>query len=113
MNKLHRIFAVAFILALAAAGTAQADEFELALADTGSWQQNRLFAPSAAARAQEEAGAVIIYEGLRDVDVERAMDEEFDRIEHMMFVSTVVTDAAGNPRIDPRTGNVETESDDC
>ncbi|HEB59218.1 MAG TPA: hypothetical protein ENJ01_08350 [Gammaproteobacteria bacterium] len=113
MNKFNKTFAVLLIMGLAVAGSAQADEFDIAMAETDSWQQNRLFTPSEVARAQEEAGAVIIYEGMRDVDIERAMDEQFDRVEHMMFVSTVITDEDGNPLVDPETGRVQTESDDC
>ncbi len=105
-------FISALAMSVALVGAAAADEFDLAMAGE-DWQRNRLLAPSEAQRAQEAEGAVIIYQGLRDVDVEQAMNEEFDRLEHMMFVDTVVTNADGEPAIDPDTGRVLTESDDC
>lgn len=92
--------------------SAQADELDLAMT-TDNWQQNRLLAPTAAQRAQEERGTVVIYQGLRDVEVEKALDAAFDRLEYMMFVDTVVTDENGEPVTDPQSGEVVTESDDC
>ena len=110
MKILQRSLAL-LAIALSGVTMAQADDFELAMAD--DWQQNRLLAPTAAQRAQEEHGTVIIYQGLRDTDVEKALDVAFDRLEYMMFVDTVVTDENGQPVIDPETGEVVTESDDC
>ena len=99
-------------LMVAATFTAQAGEPGLRTTET-SWQMTRLFAPGAAALAQEARGTVVIYEGIRDVDVERAMDEQFERLEHMMFVGTVVTGEGGEPLRDAKTGKVKTEDDDC
>jgi hypothetical protein len=53
----------------------------------------------------------MIYDGLTDRDVERAFDEQFDRLEHMMFIRVVVTDDSGKARRSG-TGEVVTESDD-
>lgn len=78
-----------------------------------SWQMTRLFAPSGTALKQEAQGSIVIYEGIRDVDVERAMDEQFDRVEHMMFVGTVVTDEEGEAVVDPESGQAVTEDDGC
>jgi hypothetical protein len=55
----------------------------------------------------------MIYEGMKDREVEHAMTAHFDRVQSMMFVKTVITDDKGNPRKDPESGIVETEDDGC
>ena len=59
------------------------------------WQLQLLFEPRASQQKSEQRGRIFIYSDLTDTVVEKAMDEEFDRIEHMMFVRTVSTDADG------------------
>ena len=90
----------------------QADELDQVAMAMEQWQQNRLFNPTPADREFEERGDVIIYDGLTDIDVKKALDENFDRIQNMMFTRTVVTDENGDPKIDPVTGNKVLE-DDC
>ena len=77
------------------------------------WFQNRLFAPTEQQRTQEQDGKVVIYDGIHDVDVNRAMDTQFHRIEHMMFIGTVITNQNGEPAKDEATGQVLKEDDDC
>ena len=55
----------------------------------------------------------MIYEGMKDREVERAMTNHFNRVQGMMFVNTVVTDDNGSPLKDPKTGMVVTEQDGC
>ncbi len=113
MTPSHTFKFVVFAdLLVTATFTAQAAEPVFRTMET-SWQMTRLFAPGAAALAQEARGTVVIYEGIRDVDVERAMDEQFERLEHMMFVGTVITSEDGEPLQDPETGKLKTEDDDC
>jgi hypothetical protein len=81
--------------------------------ETDRWQMRRLLRPTESERAREEKGAVFIYEGMKDAEVERALDEQFDRVGSMMFVGTIVTDRKGNPRKDPDTGEVLIEEDGC
>jgi hypothetical protein len=58
-------------------------------ADTNeSFQYNALFNPTSAQLRVEERGRVMIYDGLDNAVVERALDEQFDRIENMMFIRT-------------------------
>ena len=53
-----------------------------------SFQYNTLYNPSPAQLKAEERGRVMIYDGLDNALVERALDEQFDRIGHMMFIRT-------------------------
>ena len=69
-----------------------------------SFQMNALFNPSQALQRAEARGRVMIYDGLDEEDVERALDEQFERIEYMMFTRT--------RHIEP-DGAVVTENDGC
>jgi hypothetical protein len=51
------------------------------------FQRNALFEPSEAQLSAETKGRVMIYDGLEEDVVEQALDEKFDRIEHMMFIN--------------------------
>lgn len=53
------------------------------------WDRKQLFGPSSALLDREKAGNVTIYDGVFSSDVDRAMDEQFDRVESMMFVRTL------------------------
>ena len=76
------------------------------------WQLKRLFAPTQRQLDLEAQGKVFIYYGLRDIDVERAMREEFDRVENMMFAGTIVTNK-GEPKKDVASGDWLREDDGC
>lgn len=85
-----------------------------ASASAGSWQENLLFSPTPAQLEVEQSrNRIMIYHGLRDVQVSAAMDQHFDRIEHMMFTGTVVTDHQGEAIIDPDSGQAMVEDDGC
>jgi len=85
-----------------------------AAASADSWQEKLLFSPTPAQLTMEESrDRIMIYEGLKDVQVAEAMDSQFDRIEHMMFTGTVVTDDQGEVLIDEETGNAVIEDDGC
>jgi hypothetical protein len=51
------------------------------------FQVNALFDPSEAQLRAEATGRVMIYDGLHEDLVEQALDEEFERVEHMMFIN--------------------------
>lgn len=77
------------------------------------WQMSLLFSPGEQQLRVEEKGRVMIYDGLYSSDVNRALDDQFDRMEHMMFTNTIVTDESGKPARDPETGLVMVEEDGC
>jgi hypothetical protein len=91
----------------------QADELDQVAMAVENWQYNRLFNPSPADRESEKRGAIVIYDGLTDVTVNQALDQNFDRIQNMMFTRTVVTDENGEPKVDPATGENVVEDDGC
>lgn len=76
------------------------------------WQNNRLFQPTTGQKAQESKGKVVIYDGLTDATVDKAMDQNFDRIQNMMFIRVIRTGKTGKP-IHKQDGSVEVEDDDC
>jgi hypothetical protein len=84
-----------------------------AAADVSEIEQRRLFNPTEAELASEAAGRIYIYDGLTDVTVQRALNEEFARVEHMMFIRTKKTDEQGGVKRDTETGEVEYEDDGC
>jgi len=77
------------------------------------WQLQRLLQPSDTQLKQEQKGKIFIYEGIKDKDISRVMGEQFDRVETMMFIGTVVTDEYGQPQTDPETGLAMIEDDGC
>ena len=77
------------------------------------WQLRRLHEPSVSELHSERQGRIVIYDGLKDTQVEEAMDQEYDRIRSMMFIRTVVTDSQGEPLRDAQTGQLMVEEDDC
>lgn len=94
-----------FIVALALLGAALGQS-EAASSGSGpdSWQLTQLHTPSSSLRQAEQRGRVTIYDGLSIAEVDRAMDEQFERIDSMMFIRT------RHPTTD---GQVEVEDDGC
>ncbi len=73
-----------------------------------------LFNPTPAQLDVEQSrDRIMIYHGLKDVQIAEVMEQQFDRIEHMMFTGTVVTDDHGEPVIDAETGEEKVEDDGC
>jgi hypothetical protein len=85
----------------------------VAAADVSTIELRRLFDPTEAELAAEAEGRIYIYDGLTDRDVQRAMNEEFERVENMMFIRTRKTDDTGELKRDAETGEVEYEDDGC
>ncbi len=102
----QRCIAMAVVALSAGASTAGA-------ADVSDIELRRLFNPTEAELASEAKGRIYIYDGLTDVDVQRALDEAFDRAENMMFIRTKKTDDTGKIKRNPDTGTVEYADDGC
>lgn len=68
------------------------------------YQEKVLFTPSEGNLQAEARGLIMIYDGLKNETVELAMDEQFQRIESMMFVRTQHIQ---------ENGDVEVEEDGC
>lgn len=68
------------------------------------FQHNALFNPSKSLLKAEAHGRIMIYDGLAHEVVEQALDEQFERIEHMMFVGIRHTQP---------DGEVYTDDDGC
>lgn len=77
------------------------------------WQVNRLLHPNARQVALEQSGKVFVYYSLTDKLVDRAMSDNFDRIEYMMFARTIKTNNRGEPLRNRRTGELVAEDDGC
>ena len=60
----------------------------------------------------EKEGHIFIYNGLKDSDIQLALDTQQHRMQSMMFVNVVWTDKEGNPIVDPYTGEIVSD-DDC
>ena len=69
-----------------------------------SYQHNALFNPSQSQLKAETRGRVMIYDGLDNATVERAMDDQFERVQHMSFIRARFLQA---------DGEVSIEDDDC
>jgi hypothetical protein len=81
--------------------------------DVSEIELRRLFEPTGAEIAAEASGTIYIYDGLRDVDIQRALNEEFDRVQNMMFIRTRKTDEHGAVKKDKATGTAVVEDDGC
>jgi hypothetical protein len=59
------------------------------------WQLQMLLKPTPVQlQMEQQKDRVFIYSRVKDSDIDRAMDQQFGRIEHMMFVKTLVTKKA-------------------
>lgn len=77
------------------------------------WQLTRLFSPTENDLKNEAKGKIFIYSGLKDIEVDRALDQNFHRMQSMMFIKTIITDLGGKPKLDEKTGIVLAENDGC
>ena len=100
-------FAISFFMA----HSAYANESERNI-NIHNIQAKRLMTPSSIQSKYEKKGKVYMYIGMKDKEVDRALDAEFDRIENFMFVSVVKTDKNAKS-LRNKSGELILESDDC
>lgn len=62
--------------------------------------ENTLHNPSATVLLAEAKGRVTIYDGLQNEEVEQALDDQFGRIDNMMFIRTKMTQPNGDAQVD-------------
>ena len=65
-----------------------------------SYYHNVLFKPDKSILKAEARGNIMIYDGLENKVVEQALDEQFERIDHMMFIGIRHTQPDGEVNID-------------
>ena len=75
-------------------------------------QYKRLTTPSNQQTKKESEGKVYLYIGMKDKEVEKVLDSDFDRIENFLFMSVIVTGKTGSPSRN-KQGQIVLESDDC
>lgn len=85
-KKLKNIMA-----AIVIAGISQGVSAVSAVGEEDRWQMKQLLAPSQGQLERESEGDIVIYTDLHEETVDLAMNEQFDRIENMMFVRMVRT----------------------
>ena len=91
---------------LVAAGTPSADELR-------DIELRRLLQPTPTELRAERSGRVYIYDGLRDMDIERALDLEFDRVDSMMFIRVKITQSPEKAKKEFDTGVAYVQDDGC
>lgn len=96
--KSHLLITTSVVIATLLGSSAEA-------AGSGNnWQLKQLHSPSEGLAKAERGGRVTIYDGIHGQEIDRAMDEQFDRIGNMMFIHPI----EGTP-----TGQVLAQDDDC
>lgn len=102
-----------FVVSFSGATHAENASDKMAMLEASNkWQVARLFEPTQSQRKLEGRGYITIFDNLPDTTVEKAMDNNFHRIENMMFTRIVITDKNGLPELD-QAGNIVIEDDGC
>ena len=74
-------------------------------ATASDWQLKRLLQPSEQdLRLEQQHGKVLIYDGLYSKDIDQALNEQFGRIDHMMFVRV---------KVEKKNGEIDVQEDNC
>ena len=81
--------------------------------DVSAIEKRRLFEPTEVELRKEAKGRIYIFDGVSDADIARAMDEEFARVQSMMFIRVKKTNENGEVLKNPDTGTVVVQDDGC
>jgi hypothetical protein len=106
MDFLHHCGAFCASIAILWCVAAHADQHAILASPEGRYDLRRLMHPSAAELASEERGKVHIYDSLEINEVNAALDQNFERIQNMMFIRINHLPATGS-------GPAEVEDDGC
>ena len=106
MELLHRCGAIAALSLSVADVLVYADQYAALASPAQNQQIKRLMMPSDAQLAAENKGQVYIYDSLDIEKVNDAMDQHFDRIQHIMFTRTHHPPKSGG-------GQAEVEDEGC
>ncbi len=110
--KIHTMKILANTLLVCLSSTLLAAE-ELPSQGLDSWSTKMIYHPSQNQLDREARGLVNIYDGFTDTQVDRALDHEFGRIDHMMFTRVKTTGVDGQVLKDPVSGEEVVEDDGC
>ncbi len=77
------------------------------------WQLDMIYHPGESVLKRESRGFVYIYDGFGETQVDRILDDKFERMDHMMFTRIRLTDSNGEFLLDPETGEELTADDGC
>jgi len=105
MDVLHCISKFCAASALCYGVVAQANA-ESSLGEDLDYQQRLLMYPTPSQLAAEERGKIHIYDSLEMSVIDNALDQQFDRIENMMFIRIHHLPSTG-------AGPAEVEDDAC
>ena len=108
MNKSRGAFMLLILIMLLAISFSSSE-----VQAAGSWQDARPYKLSGYQLEREKRNLVTIYTGFTDAQIGGVMDDQFDHVQYMMFVNTVITTPDGKPKRDEVTGEVQTEDDGC
>jgi len=106
MDFVHRSGAFCAATTLLWCVAVDAHQHESPAIPEARYDLRRLMQPSAAELASEERGRVHIYDSLEINEVNAALDQNFERIQNMMFVRINHLPATGS-------GPAEVEDDGC
>ncbi|WP_456446796.1 hypothetical protein [Thiolapillus sp.] len=107
-----QIVTVSSVLLLAAFSQGLMADHQAHSPGLDAWSADRIYHPSEAQLQRESRGQVTIYDGFTDMEVEKALDHGFHRMQSMMFTRVKIT-KDGQEVIDESTGEAATEDDGC
>ena len=73
----------------------------------------RLLEPTPAEVRAEQEGRIYIYDGLKEEDIARAIEEQFNRVDSMMFIRVQPTPVPPTPGKGGDPSPVYYQNDDC
>jgi len=76
------------------------DAIAVAQGQEMNWEMKQLHAPSPFLLAREQRGQVTIFDGLPSTEVDLALDQQFERMDNLMFIRTRHVSDDGDVTVD-------------